>query len=1089
MRKVLVVLFIALIIIGVQASDYVIEGDSVYKSDSQASIRVTPYLAQSPVGDYKQTAELCNTTGADTTLYGAYIFNQPLQSGAVKYWKKPVYEWVESTRKCDYEFDYVLNQNLGRNPHYGWCWRDVDDGNSPAYSVPIFEHEFKTGGSGTIRWDENTLVAGNIWTDVTNSFTENYTVRNGKHIYPYIDGLPLKAHSCETWSIEYIPGESDTTEKWELCLWAGSDWACILNDTCDKTLKMDPWWDSGDLWLYKKKITLKTTDINMAANITNDHTILVDINADHTDFWANVAAAGEDVRFVNAAEDGEYSFYFQDFNNDTDEMLAWVLVTDTFTSGADVDFYLYYGNGAAANAEDALTTLADYNAVYHMDQFGGTSSPDAKGQFNATASNAAIWDNSVTARGGGSSYCNALYYTSQPTLWDFPPAERTISFWFKTDIDPPTANRFIWGKDNTGGNYRQVTWDAGKILEYGAIGGSDEIGVGSKSSWATDTWYFFISSRGSAGLYTRIDADTDIIRPDFTGTWQPGTNSDFVMCDRWYDPGTTEAFDGYVDEFKVYGIATNSDEMELIYQSEAGFLQEYGAEEIPAVPIFSDFNLFEANVFDVTVDLNSASDSNIAIDFNITIGDINQDATRVYFHIATIASDSNCFRYIRDQPYCGWWYPERSVVKFDTLASLGNTYQQRSSDLYHDFYVYSATNLDFNTLANETGSIVLNNSADWVKVLITNTEKDANVLNLMHFDASYTGPGTETLNIWDCNNDVVNPDGNIDCAHFSIDSTSPLDASGDYSISYTTNDLNQIPDGNLAINSDGNHWYFFNCASCGPSKYWSMDTVPDNSNIDRDRHWTSNTGVGTLVADNTQSTTVHASWINLNKTHYFDYFVQVFSADGLTDTNSAMQREEINIVNLPPVVQFVAEPVAGTIYSGIIDINVHIQDALVNPIADGVRCDINLLNVSSVAIDTVAFNLTPIIDTNGGYVCTTTYDTTGKDGNHFLYIMLRETTTIERYTANFTTGAAFILDNMPDLHRYFKPGDPRVKDTARYFAATDLRSKKLEVQTVDGSTGEFIVSEFQLPKTTESIPLYLTILLIILAFVWIVFKR
>ena len=232
-------ILVGLVILSSVSYAYTIEGNSVFIEDAQASLKVTPATAQHPSSEgYEQEFEICNKTGTTTNLFGAYVFNNELENGKAEYLISEDYEWVEYEKQCYFEFEYYTNVNPAPNIHQGNCYYF----NSKDEKIITFDIAFKTGNveTGTIQYDVNELVK--TWSNVTTSF-EKKQIAN-KFAYTYTEGKTVLANSCETWRITYKPNENDTTKKWDLWLWVGEEWSCILTDTCLKTLKLDPWWDS-----------------------------------------------------------------------------------------------------------------------------------------------------------------------------------------------------------------------------------------------------------------------------------------------------------------------------------------------------------------------------------------------------------------------------------------------------------------------------------------------------------------------------------------------------------------------------------------------------------------------------------------------------------------------------------------------------------------------------------------------------------------------------------------------------------------------------------------------------------------------------
>ncbi len=369
MWKLLTGVFIFLFFINT-AFCYTIDNDSVIFEDSQASLRVTPHTATSPVKKFKQTFEVCNKTGVDSPIFIGYIFNFPLKAGEVLYWRKPVYDWVEKTKTCDYNFNYILNEDTDRNPHRAFCFQTVDVNGVDTNTV-FWEHEFKSGSipTKTIYWDENTLVSGNNWANVTDAFKTNHREHNGKHIYPYTAGKLIKANSCEKWRLNYTPADADNTKKWDLWLWSGSNWGCILDDSCTKTLKLDPWWNSD--YNTSKYLNIKCTSQNCDFNST----FFFQLDTSSLISDGKMQNDCDDLRIVKTTDNTEIDRTIEGCNTaDTNVFFRNTLgiIQNTDFNSNDANGYkLYYGNFSAASPPN------NRNLVFQVydSSFESTSSP------------------------------------------------------------------------------------------------------------------------------------------------------------------------------------------------------------------------------------------------------------------------------------------------------------------------------------------------------------------------------------------------------------------------------------------------------------------------------------------------------------------------------------------------------------------------------------------------------------------------------------------------------------------------------------------------------------------------------------------
>jgi len=779
-------------------------------------------------------------------------------------------------------------------------------------------------------------------------------------------------------------------------------------------------------------------------------------------------------------------------------------------------------------------------ALYHFNQSSGTTIDDEKNNYDATASNALIWDEAEKKWGTGAVGFDGVYYFTQATLMDTVPVKWTLEWWFMPQEEHAPSHGETWNmwhKRQDVSNYVQsyIRGADGDLYISFATGGNSGELFSTTTTWLQDTWYHvaIIFDSGKMGLFingieeshdstvtawtngtttdfcfntnflvigdqldgnynldelafsdvnrfeTAWDFPVPNIPPDFNITHINGNPFDEAMpvipfndgnatvTISVYDPdndriildlnystadlqGTGTAF--YIDvnlldcssldwdttpqdcniSIDVSGMADNN--YFIIGNAYDGTDEYFDASDANfglVHPIFSDLNVFAWNKYNESIDFNIATDVNVVFDFNVLMLDLNVDATRIYAVVTHGAGDDNCNLWIRNTQSCGWQHPKTKFFPFSLVESLNKLSHLQSASFEKKIYSHSSFNLAFGLLKDPTGTQELNNSADWLKVLITNVEADANIIYSQHFKADYVGTGSRTLSVWDCNQSVATPEGNNNCVRFSISATTAKSPTSSYSIVYTSNDNNQIisTDGNVTLNKDGNHWVYYNCATCNNAKYWELNTVAENSNIDRTRNWLSSTGTNFLLADDTFSTTTHFHWIGLGATHYFDYFVQVFDNVG-NDYNSTIQRDKFEVVNLPPELRLINTPIGLTYYNNIIDINISIIDPYLNPIDDAVVCDFNLLDKDSVPVVLIDFNVAVV--TNGGYSCHTTFDTsTVVDGNYSLAIRIRETSTAELYSIDYNSNT-FFFDNTAPTHVFTAPTLADETDTGTY---------------------------------------------------------
>lgn len=397
---------------------------------------------------------------------------------------------------------------------------------------------------------------------------------------------------------------------------------------------------------------------------------------------------------------------------------------------------------------------------------------------------------------------------------------------------------------------------------------------------------------------------------------------------------------------------------------------------------FGDLNVFQLGVYTHNVDLNIDSDLNIVFQFNATSNDLNTQSAKAFYQ--SPFDDANCSGYIRGTKQCG--FKEESNL-FSVQNKVGTTFTMRSkSEDDHAFkpYFYNADPDLYET--KSATPVILNDSTDWAKTLISNVLVDSNVFFNLSFHASFTGAISRTMNVYDCNANVADPTTSSSCWVQPFTSAGIPKLDGYYSIYHESNDLNQVND--IQLDADGNHFIYFNCPSCTGTQYWTVDQIDQNTNVDKTRNWISSTGLGGL-ASNVRTIDAHLHALNLKRNNIFTAYFTIDNNQGKTYTSN-QYNEEINIVNLAPHIDAFISP-TGQQYAGTIDLNIEVADPDQNPIV----CDFNLVTNALGHVAVLAESVSP----TGNY-CTADFNSLlYADGNYLIKARVRETTTYELLSA------------------------------------------------------------------------------------------
>jgi len=185
------------------------------------------------------------------------------------------------------------------------------------------------------------------------------------------------------------------------------------------------WWDSN--WQYRNVLAFNAT--NISENLTN-FAVRVYLTSSNFDF-SLAKASGEDVRFIDKDDTTELTYEIEWWDQTSEGAVVWVKIP-TIDSNSDYSdyFYIYYGNEAASDNQDAEKVWGDYstiNLAESLDGWTGTSlSLDSASPQEGTYS---IKD-TVASPTADTSYITT--YNPSGT-WDLSEEGLNIDFWLKSD--------------------------------------------------------------------------------------------------------------------------------------------------------------------------------------------------------------------------------------------------------------------------------------------------------------------------------------------------------------------------------------------------------------------------------------------------------------------------------------------------------------------------------------------------------------------------------------------------------------------------------------------------------------------------------
>jgi len=625
----------------VLGEDYNVDGLTGIKEDEHSRLTVTPLSFDSPVNHYNQDFTLTNKSDQNrASVWIAYIFPSKLKQGTAEVWMPPVSDWVSHDFNCQgyfningeyFEFEnwgYELNRFAGeKNPHFGWC------GNG---DVNAFEGEFYGGSlqDKELSYWSLEVVSGNKWKDVTDKFEHHEVAGDanrfaGKHVYYYADSFSIDAGETIEWSIDYKPKEHKG--KWDLVIWTGDEWDCILKKECDYKLIFDPTWKQGG-WTYRKKISID--DANVSSDL-NAFPILVDFD-DDSDLISHAMADGNDLRFTDDGgttlldfEKEEYSVNGADLN-----AFFWVKIP-TVDADADTNIYIYYGNpsvGASDGQQAESVWDVNYAGVWHMDDTTTSSISDSTSNSvtgtKLSANNPIETSDAIV--GNAQVFSSDYISNSAVTIAG---VDRTFEVWVYNAGNTSYQGIFIQNSTltNEGSNYIcGLQFKFGVPNSVVATAGSDSAYYqGTSEGIAASDWHHVVGViKGSDRLLLYVNGA--LVQDDDSLAFNPYVSEHFLLWGRIGDLYLT----GTLDEVRVSSSERLAAWIKFEYANMASADNELtiAAEE----ELFVDVNVLDPNGGET---ITAAHDQNI----NFNVVQTEGLETRVALYYSDNAGDANVF--------------------------------------------------------------------------------------------------------------------------------------------------------------------------------------------------------------------------------------------------------------------------------------------------------------------------------------------------------------------------------------------------------------------------------------------------------------
>lgn len=313
------------------------------------------------------------------------------------------------------------------------------------------------------------------------------------------------------------------------------------------------WWNTS--WLYRQFVTYKASTIT--ENLTN-YPALLSLNATNFNGWVTALANGFDLRFVDEDDVNALAFDRVSFNATAQTAEIWVKDPDVVV-GSDYQrgLYIYWGNVAAADANNPSEVWSDYAAVYHFNGDTGIIYDSTANNNDGVRVGIGIGEEaSLVGTGQHTTTLNGSVQIPTSASLEITTANLTLEVLMKPDAVQPN-NAEVLVKNRTGSPYYNYGLQRSAGLSaYKFILNFDDVSINTTTTNAdfNTYWTYLVGTYDHTSMSMYRDgvkqvatkANTDNIRNTVSGNLSVGADK---------APDTTTMFRASYDEIRVSAVA------------------------------------------------------------------------------------------------------------------------------------------------------------------------------------------------------------------------------------------------------------------------------------------------------------------------------------------------------------------------------------------------------------------------------------------------------------------------------------------------------------------------------------------------------
>lgn len=556
-------------------------------------------------------------------------------------------------------FSQVLeNESTAESTLASATWTTkVTQAYTPAQTEDIMVLYSWMGGSSAATSPIGTRIENSTDT-VFYADADSHAVNNTTDYYTNMSAASLNVAGAKTFNGQYQRTAGTGTVKIKeahLIVWSMTVLPPTFNQSAYRWYNNTPtqgtdWYNAS--WSARRKITFNNTASSTALT---DFPVRVSLNSSNVDY-AKTQNSGQDIRFTDSDGITLLKYEIEKWDElGTSEV--WVKVPQIDSASSTDCIYMYYGNGTATDAQDAVNVWnTNYQGVWHLNKTSSTE-PDSTSYATSGTAGASAQRGQVGKIGEGYHFTNAA--ASYLNLGD--PVDNhldvmsgsfTWGSWVSIDADTLTGQNYM---SKGGGSISQAGYQA----RTSAVAGASHLtrlSVGDGVTAVPFVTGLTASIGNFAYIVNVVDRTSNLLRQYYNGV-EVGTadsisaigsvNSTVAL----YLGGTaggSSMCGCYVDEARVSNIALSPDWIKADYLTQANSFNTISGEDTGALGSLTGAD-------SLSTSLNTAGQANFRLRVAVHIGQTNLWPTNGTFKLQAAPRSGTC-----DTSFVGETYADLS---------------------------------------------------------------------------------------------------------------------------------------------------------------------------------------------------------------------------------------------------------------------------------------------------------------------------------------------------------------------------------------------------------------------------------------------